>query len=135
MKPIRLWAALIAAVSLATFLPAQNCSHTTVNAVGGSLKPFGVQPCTRGLTVTIHGLTLQLGHCPMWLLEFPAHHEPLPEPGCGTDAVIGGWVPVRRYPVNCFHADLWLIDLGGFCTVQAPFIVANVKDWTTQPCQ
>src|SRR5437762_3286533 len=121
MKPIRLWAALsIAAASVfAEVLPSQNCSHTTVSAVGGSVKPFGVQPCRAGLTVTIHGMSLQLGHCPLWILAIPAHREPMPEPGCGTNVVVGAGLPVEKYPVKCLHLDLWLFEFD-VCMAQAP---------------
>jgi hypothetical protein len=135
MKPIRLWAALIAAASVfAEVLPSQNCTHMTVNAVGGSLKPMGVQPCTFGLSVTIHGLTLRLGHCPLWILATPAHREPVREPGCGTDVVVAARLPLENYPVKCMNVDLLLFEFG-YCTAQAPFVIGIVNDWQTQPCR
>ena len=134
MKTIRLWAALTAALFLSVrSLPSQ-CTHTTVQAIGASMKPFGAQTCRGGVTVTMHGLTLRLGHCPVFVMVTPPHNESTPQRDCGTDAVVAGRPPLEVIRFRCSNMDLLFYELR-WCQADRPLIVGMVSDFAVQPCR
>lgn len=134
MKTIRLWAALTAALFLSVrSLPSQ-CTHTTVQAIGATMKASGVQACGGGVTIKMHGLTLRLGHCPLFVMVTPPHHKSVPEAGCGTDAVVGGRLPLQMIRFRCRDMDILFYEIR-WCQADPPMVVGMVEDFVAQPCQ
>lgn len=131
-----LFAAALLAAALIAPVTAQNCTHHTVQGIGGSLVPFGVQPCQSGINITVQGfpLTLSLSHCPQFIEVTPARRIPLFVAGCGTNAVYEGAVPVKHLKIECNKWPFTRFWVTTLCEKGRESTIQSLSDHRADPC-